>query len=405
MPRSSRKQPSAEAESIHTQPELEAVCEQWRDQGWIAFDTEFIRDDTYDALLCLVQVADGRRVTLVDPLEDGLDLAPFWSLVHDPKIRTIVHAGKEDFDVCYRKTGRTPRNVLDVQIAAGFLGGPYPLSLSRLVQAVLHRRIAKAQTLTDWSRRPLTDDQFRYAVEDVLYLPRVRDKLQKQLETRGRLAWADEECRQYEESAHYQPAIEDRVFKIKGSKRLDARGLAALGLLVKWRDRWAAEKNRPTRALVRDDILVEIARVRPTAASELEVLRGFPQAKNPRVVAEVIRLITEANALPANELPQPHVPRDDSPMFKAAMDLVSACIRAHCHDEDVSHELVATSARVRELMDFLTDKSLPEPVLLRGWRREFIGARLVDLLEGRSELHLTGWPDEVHLRVVTHGKG
>lgn len=384
---------------ITQQSELEDLCRRWRRAGCLAFDTEFIRDETYHAALCLVQVADEGGVSLIDPTA-GVDLAPFWGLVIDPQVTKVVHAGKEDFEIALRATGQPPRNVFDVQIAAGLVGHGYPLSLVRLVQVVLERRIAKGHTMTDWLRRPLTPAQLRYAVEDVAFLPAAHQRLAGELERLGRTGWAREEFERFSDPAFYDRPIEQRAVRLKGAGRLDARGLAVLEALLEWRDRWARQRNRPTRALIRDDILVEIARRRPTRAEELEVLRGFPQARNPRVIAELLTLIAEASRRPApTPPPRPHE-RDDSPMLRAVLDLVSAATRAICHEEGVSYDLLGGTQRLRELLDYHRQALDQRPALLAGWREQFIGRRLLGLLEGRAELHLTGWPDRPRLAIV-----
>lgn len=384
---------------VTDQARLDACCAAWRAAGQFAFDTEFIRDDTYDAALCLIQVAAGDEVTLIDPTAD-IDLAPFWALVTDPAVVTIVHAGKEDFDVCLRACGQPPQNVFDVQIAAGFVGAGYPLSLSRLVDHFLHRRIAKGMTLTDWLRRPLTEEQVRYAIEDVKYLPRIYPLQCAQIERLGRAAWVREEMARFESAEFYRPPVQDRLFKLKGSRRLDPLGLIVLERLVAWRDAWARERNRPIRALIRDDILVEIARRRPRRASDLEVMRGFPQARNPKVIAEILAIISAAQATPRDQWPEAFEPPDDTPMTKATLDFVSAVTRAICHEEHISHEMIGTTQRLRDLLDYLQYGRETPPALLTGWRKEFIGERLVDLLQGRAELHLSDWPRNPRITIV-----
>jgi len=388
-------------EIVTDQRRLEAHCRRWREAGRFAFDTEFIRDETYDSKLCLIQVSTDGQVVLVDPTT-ALDVNLFWELVTDDAVTTIVHAGKEDFEVCLRATGKHPRNVFDVQIAAGFVGLGYPLSLVRLVNLMLHRRIAKGQTLTDWLRRPLTEEQVRYAVEDVTHLPAIYTQLVARLAETGRAAWAQEEFARCEDPSFYQRPVQQRLFKLKGSKKLDGLGLAVLERLVDWRDRWARARNRPTRAMMRDDVLVSIAKRRPQRASELEVLRGFPQSRKSRIVGEILELIKEAAATPRAEWPEPYKPRDDTPMTKAALDMLSAYTRAVCHEEALGHDLVGGTQRLRELVDYLVGNSQERPLLMTGWREEFIGRRLVDLLEGRSELHLSGWPQDLRLEVVNH---
>ncbi len=388
-------------EIIADQKTLVARCQEWRAAAMVAFDTEFIRDDTYDATLCLIQVTTGGDPVLIDPTAE-LDLRPFWSLVTDPEVVSVVHAGKEDFEVCLRSTGQVPRNVFDVQVAAGFVGYGYPLSLARLVEFMLHRRISKAQTLTDWLRRPLTAAQLRYAVEDVLYLPELSRRLRCEIEQAGRSAWVAEEMRCFEQPEFYHAPVADRALRLKGSKKLDGLGLAVLQRLVEWRDQWAQSRNRPIRALIRDDVLVEIARRRPTQESDLEVLRGFPQARNRKLVRELLDLIAVAAQTPRSDWPQPYEHREDSPMTTAVLDMLSAVTQAICHEERLSRNLLSGTQRLRELLDYHAGQLDAPPYLLRGWRGEFIGRRLLGLLDGRSEIHLSGWPDHPHLDVVSH---
>ena len=390
-----------QVEIVTRQADLEAYCRNWRRLGRLAFDTEFIRDETYESALCLIQVAADGQVVLIDPTAP-IDLASFWDLVTDPTVTTIVHAGKEDFEVCLRSTARTPCNVFDVQIAAGFLGYGYPLSLTRLMADVLGQRISKGQTLTDWLRRPLTDAQVRYAVEDVIHLPKVYEKLSAGLEERGRSAWAAEEFRRFEDAAFYEPPVRERLFRLKGTKRLDGLGLAVLERLIAWRDQWAEERNRPLRAMMRDDVLVEIARRRPRRASDLEVMRGFPQARNPKVIRELLALIEDAARLPKSEWPVPYKQPKEAPMSRIMLDILSAVTRATCEEQGVSHELVCTTQRLREVLDYRAGLITERPALLRGWRESFIGQRLLDLLDGHCELHVSGWPKHAHLEIVTH---
>lgn len=392
-------------ELVAQQPELAAHCQRWRSAGVFAFDTEFIRDDTYEARLCLIQAIGGadRDVSLIDPMAEGMNLAPFWDLVTDPEVVTVVHAGKEDFEVCLRSCGKPPRNVFDIQIAAGLAGYGYPLSLSRLVELVRRRKLHKGQTLTDWAVRPLTPEQLQYAVEDVLHLPTMYRKLRERLEQKGRLGWAVEEFSRFELPATYVPPVSGRVQKLKGSRSLDGLGMLVLERLVAWRDAWAQERNRPVRALIRDDVLVEIARRRPRQPHELAVLRGFPQSRNAKVVGQVLELLDECRQVPREQWPQPSETREETPMMRATVDLLSAVTRALCFENDLAHELVCSTQRLRELVDFDLGVLSEPPALLRGWRGEFLGQRLVDLLRGRSEVQFSGWPKEPRLAVVPRG--
>lgn len=387
------------AEFIQDQSALETACAGWRQAKRFAFDTEFIRDDTYDAVLCLIQVADGQKVFLIDPTGE-IDLRPFWDLLIDPSVTNIVHAGKEDFEVCLSATGKPPQNIFDVQIAAGFAGYGYPLNLVRLVDNVVGKRIVKGETLTDWLRRPLTEDQIRYAVEDVLYLPDVHAKLARELEVANRTSWAREEFSRFEQAEYYRPPTQNRVFKVKGAKRLEGAGLAALEHLIEWRDRWARKNNRPARSMIRDDVLVELARRRPQTLDDIQVMRGFPRSRNDHVAQEVLDVIHAARAVPKGDWPEPYEAREETPMMKAALDLLSAVARAICFEQGLSHELLGGAQRLRELIDFLQEQREERPALLTGWREEFIGDHLMALLEGKTQLHLSGWPDQPRIEFL-----
>lgn len=385
---------------ISDQQTLDEHCQFWRQAGIFAFDTEFIRDDTYDAALCLVQVTTDGEAALIDPLGD-LEIRSFWNLVTDPKVVTIVHAGKEDFEVCLRTTGAVPRSIFDVQVAAGMVGCGYPLSLARLVDILLHKRISKGQTLTDWTRRPLTSAQIRYAVEDVIYLPAIYQQLQAKISKLGRESWLAEELRDFEDEQFYQAPVEERAMRLKGSKKLDGLGLVVLQRLVAWRDQWARSRNRPIRALMRDDVLVEIARRQPRQESDLEVLRGFPQARNRKVIRELLDIIEDATKTPRNQWPEPQERREESPMATAMLDLLSAVMQAVCCEESLSRNLLGGSQRLRELIDYHAGRRSELPELLTGWRADFIGHRLLQILDGRSEIHVSGWPHTPRLDIVS----
>ena len=390
----------SDPEIVTEQRVFEKHCAAWKAAGCFAFDTEFIRDETYDAKLCLLQVTTNGEVVLVDPTAK-LKLDPFWKLVADKSIVTVVHAGKEDCELCLRSSGMVPHNIFDVQIAAGFVGHGYPMSLLRLVERMVHKRIGKGQTLTDWLRRPLTPEQIRYAAEDVVYLPQIYKRLRREIESAERLDWAREEFARFEEESFYHAPPEERVQRLKGSKKLDGLGLLVLEKLVEWRDEWAQARNRPTRALMRDDVLVELARRRPQKERDLEVLRGFPQARNRKVVRDLVALIAKVSETPKSEWPKPIARREDSPMGKALLDLMSGVIQAICHEERLNWNLLGSTQRLRELQDYHAGRLKEPPTLLRGWRKTFIGQRLLNLLEGRNRLHVTGWPSEprMHLTV------
>src|SRR3954462_8906644 len=180
-------------ESLLTEPsELEALVPERRREGRFAFDTEFVSEETFEPVLCLIQVATRDRLAVIDPLAIR-DLSPFWDVVIDPAIEVVMHAASEDLRICRFKTGTVPRRVFDVQIAAGLVGFGYPLSLVNLIGQALRITVSGGETRTDWRRRPLTAAQLRYALDDVRYLLDLADLLSVQLAEWGRTSWAESE--------------------------------------------------------------------------------------------------------------------------------------------------------------------------------------------------------------------
>lgn len=343
-------------------------------------------EDRYEPEVCLIQIATDESVFIVDPF-DGIDLEPIWALVADPDILTVVHAGQEDLGLCVQHLGRPPRSIFDVQIAAGFVGLDYPLSLQKLVQGILHIRLHKSKTLTDWRKRPLSDSQLRYAAEDVLYLPAVHRILTEQLIKRNRLAWAQEECRKFEEITLYRRVEEEKLRRMKGAGSLGALQLAVLHAMMAWRDELAKVVNRPARTVVKDHLLVEIARAGLTGFKELRDLRGLNLSdKHLKVLCDVV---TRARQSPEHEWPTPSPRETESPAESALVELGGALIRDYCLANELAYSLVATKRSIRALVRRLSDfkgSTENDAELLQGWRGRTVGTLLTKVLSGKTAI-------------------
>src|SRR5262245_14904637 len=271
-------------EQIVTQPhELSVCCEHLAAGGVFGFDTEFIGENSYHPQLCLVQVATAERLYLIDPLSAG-PLDAFWKVVVDPANLVVVHAGREEVRLCRLLGGQVPGNLFDLQIAAGLAGLAYPLSHGTLVGQVLGVPLAKGETLTRWDNRPLTPAQVRYAFDDVRYLLAAWRRLSGQLEELGRADWAREEFARLATVAAPEEPSNEKWRKLRGLGSLGRRQLAVVRDLFAWREEVAERTNRPPRTIVRDDLLIEIARRNPTKERDLHVIRGLPRRDLPAVV-------------------------------------------------------------------------------------------------------------------------
>lgn len=376
-------------EQIVTKPsELTEVCEHLAASRRFGLDTEFVGEDSYHPHLCLVQVATPERLILIDPLEVG-PLDTFWNVVIDPAHQVIVHAGREEVRLCHLWSGHTPGNLFDLQIAAGLVGLSYPMGHGSLVSQLLRVQLAKAETLTEWRTRPLTRQQLHYAYDDVRYLLPLWQKLHDRLARLGRLDWAGEEFGRLATNAAPDEATvwaAEKWRKLRGLGSLDRRKLALVRALYAWREETAARTNRPARTIIRDDLLVEIARRNPNRERDLQVIRGLPK----RDLPAILQVLEQARTLPLEGCPAVAEREQDLPQVQLVVNVLMAVLGDLSARQKLASNLVATTTDIKLLVRArLQGADLPvESLLTRGWRREHILPELLDILEGRRSLRV-----------------
>ncbi len=362
--------------------DLAALCAAIRAAGVFALDTEFITERHYWPDLGLVQVAVGERLAALDPYAVG-DMTPIWDLVADPAVRTVLHALEQEARFCWRATGRLPANVFDVQLAAGLVTDRFPLAYAALVEQVVGARPVQGQTRTDWSRRPLSEAQLRYALEDVRYLLPVAERLESALQERGRLSWLEEETR------HLLGAVEEslttvRWRRLSGIQRLNRRGLAVARAVYLWRDAEAQRRDEPPKRLLRDDLILSLADTRPDTLEALRRLRGLERlsAAEARAVLEAVQ---HGLAVPREDLPERGGAARGPQPSRMLVLLLEAMLDSTCNEQSLAAALVGGAADLRELVTWCLTGRAPDqvPVLLRGWRATVCGALLEDALAGR----------------------
>lgn len=379
---------SSGATLISNTPQLLALAEHVRGAGRFAFDTEFVSEDTFEPVLCLIQVATRDRLALIDPLAVP-DLTPFWDLVCDPGLEVVMHAAGEDLRICLIKTGRLPRRVYDVQMAAGLAGFSYPLSLVNLVGQVLGVSLAGGETRTDWRRRPLSAAQVDYALDDVRHLLDLADYFTTRLRDLGRHSWAEEEFEEYV-VAIAQRADEDRWRRLPGLNSLGRRGMEMARQLSLWREDEARRQNRPLRQVMRDDLLVAIAKRAPINRRGLEALRDFNRPGLMSRADEILRALERARAMPEDQLPEPAARMEEPPGLSTVANLLSAALAQCCAQKRIAGSLVANQAELKQLIRWHLDGRPDDrrPGLLQGWRCELCGQTLLDVLGGRVALRV-----------------
>ena len=355
-----------------------------REDGRLALDTEFMPEGRYKPLLCLVQVAAGGEIAVLDPLE-GFDPAPLAAVLADPAIEVVLHAGRQDVAILRREWLTTFANVFDTQVAAGFAGFPAQAGYSGLLYDVLHVRVAKTASFTRWDVRPLTDEQLRYARGDVEHLLALADEIGARLRDRGRLEWAREECRAIAEATDERDPGEAwrRLPRVAG---LDPRARAVARELAAWRERMAASEDRPVGSVVRDPTVVELAKRQPEGRRDLAQIRGVNpdvvRRRGPDVLAAIERG-RQAEPVRLDDADRFSTESVDGPVIALAESLV----RVRAQEAGLAYELIAARADLAPVVVAARrGDAEPDVRTLRGWRRELVGAELLELLAGRRSL-------------------
>jgi ribonuclease D len=366
------------------------------------FDTEFVGEDTYHPHLCLIQVATPQRLILIDPLTVG-PLDYFWSLVTDPANQVVVHAGREEIRLCRLWSGKDPGNLFDLQIAAGLVGLPYPLSHGNLVSQLLQIQLTKGETLTEWRERPLTASQIRYAFDDVRYLLALWQRLDSRLKALNRDQWAAEEFVRLAVNAFPEEVQLEKWRKLKGLGSLDRRRLAVVRALHQWRDAEAAETNRPTRAICRDDLLIEIAKRLPSRERDLKVIRGLPR----RFAPGILKVVEQNRALPLEECPTAGDREPDSSQVGLITNVLSAVLGDFCVRNHLAPNLVANGTDIKLLVRAKLQRKpfSSESLLNQGWRRAHVLPELLAVLEGRASLRIADVHSESPFAITDNKDG
>ncbi|GIX21988.1 MAG: ribonuclease D [Gammaproteobacteria bacterium] len=362
---------------------LAELCRALRGEPHLAVDTEFVREKTYRARLCLVQIAAAERLAAVDVLAfEPAALAPLWALLTDPGIVKVFHSAAQDFEVLLPLLGRLPEPLFDTQVAAALLGYGDQVGYAALVEAVLGVRLEKAETRTDWSRRPLSAAQLRYALDDVRHLHALYPRLAAALAERGRLAWLADEQAVLLDPARYRPDPDNAWRRLRGARRLKPRTLNVLRHLAAWREREAVRLDRPRRWVVDDETLLNIAAAAPADETALAAVRGVEARLVEHYGRALLDAVARARAEPPSAWPEARPARRTAPARAALVDALAAIVRLAAEAHDLSPAQLAG----REALERLAAGEREGHPLLTGWRARVVGAALVDFIEGRTRL-------------------
>jgi ribonuclease D len=360
-----------------------------RESGRLGIDTEFMGEGRYRTLLCLVQVVvevgDGVRIEVLDPLDGRVDPAPLAAVLADPAVEIVMHAGRQDVALLRRVWSTSISNLFDTQLAAGFAGIRAQLGYEALLHELLAVRLQKSASFTRWDVRPLNAEQVDYARDDVRHLLQAATALQERLTALGRLEWAREECVPL--AAASDERDPDVIFaRLPRVNSLDPKLRAVARELVVWREDTARSQDRPIPAVLNDAALIEVAKRRPGAMSQLEQIRGINEATLRRRGRAILDAVERGRARP------PIPVGGERPSQPTALDapviaLAEALVRTRALECELAYELIAARADLQQIVLAARDGTAhPDVRTLRGWRREVVGDELLDLLAGRRAL-------------------
>lgn len=369
---------------IDSQDAFDAYVEQARGAHVLAIDTEFLREKTYYATLCLLQLNADGAVAVVDPF--AVDIKGLAGLLTDELIMKLFHAGRQDIEIILHEVGVVPKPVFDTQVAAALIGQTQQVGYGPLVHAVCGVKIAKADSFTDWSQRPLTDSQIQYAAEDVIYLPEMYRKMSDTLRAKGRFDWLKDDFEELSNPAIYLVDERERYRKLKHVSQLSRRQMAAAREMAAWREMQAQERNIPRKWVLTDEQIVEACKREPRRIDDLYMVRGMREKLPVRDARVVIDLVRSALDGSPETWPEPDRCGKSEPNVDVQVDMMTAIVRLRARQNGIAFQTLASHSDLQNIARGHYD----EVELLRGWRRDIVGNELVAFMNGEITLSIEG---------------
>ena len=372
---------------------LAQICSDFAQAPYITVDTEFLRERTYYSQLCLIQMArpgeeDG---VLIDPLANGMDLAPVWELMANESVTKVFHAARQDVEIFWNMGRVIPKPMFDTQVAAMVCGYGEQVGYETLVRKVAKGEIDKSSRFTDWSRRPLNKKQLAYALADVTHLRSIYEKLSARIVEEGREHWVGEEMAVLTDSATYEIVPEEAWRRIK-TRSSNPKLLAVVRELATWRERTAQRRDVPRARILKDDALLEIATAAPKSVDDISQLRLVQrEARKPEMTAEILAAVAAGVACPAKDRPKVDPPPRRREGSAAVAEMLKLFLKARSDEIGVAAKLIAPAAEI----EVLAGEDSLDLAVLKGWRREVFGADALRIKNG--ELGLVVRPEGVRM--------
>ncbi len=370
-------------EYIKNSGQLDDLCQCIENAPWIAIDTEFLREKTYYPKFCLLQLATPDWVACVDPIVLP-NLNKLFDAIYNPAVIKVFHSCRQDLEIFYQLTGKLPTPIFDTQIAAPLLGFQDNAGYAMLVSTFLNINLNKAHTRADWSHRPLSEDEIKYAADDVIHLCAIYQHMTKQLTELGRMDWLIDDFAALENPEQYKTEPQNAWLKVKGKSKLTGKQLSIVQAVSQWREITAQKENRPKNWLLRDEVLFDFAKLQPETTEALSKIRGIGERAVNYYGKELCALIKKAKNAPPIPIPEytKSISGKDQQQ-EAIIDILFALVRIRAEENRLNPTILATR---NDLETLLNGSNLEDCFLLRGWRFSMVGKELQQLLRG--ELHL-----------------
>jgi len=365
---------------IDSNDALQQFCVELGQAGYCAIDTEFIRESTYFAELALIQIGSGEQLACIDPLAID-DLTPLARLLVDPDLLKLFHSCSQDLEILYQKFGAVPSPVFDTQIAAAVLGYNHQISYADLVQQVCGVTLEKKHTRANWKRRPLSDDELDYAMDDVRYLPQIYHYLHEKLQASRRLGWLEKDLRALSDPAKYEVDQSQLWKRLKGVQKLKGEKLQIASDLCVWREQLAQRQNRPRRWIAKDDALIEIARRKPASVEQLAAIPELGDKTVKRHGADLVKIVARVQQVDSAEWPRHDRAETLSKRQQALADCLMALCRVIAEDNDIA---LATLALRKDIDNLILNPKSSR--LTQGWRFAMAGEKLLEFIHGQSAI-------------------
>jgi len=361
---------------------LADACRRMAKHPFITIDTEFLRETTYYPLLCVAQMASAEEEVVIDALAPGIDLSAFYALMANEKVVKVFHAARQDIEIVWHAAKLIPHPIFDTQVAAMVLGYGDSISYDQLVQRITGDTLDKSHRFTDWTRRPLSEAQLRYAISDVTHLRQVYEKLVEDLRQRGRAAWVEDEMRILTSPETYRLEPENAWQRLKTRVR-KPKELAVLIEVAAWREREAQARDVPRSRVLKDEVITDLAVQAPTSAEKLTHLRSLPKGfERSRWGEAILAAVARGLERDPKTLPRPMRSQSATNGAAAVVELLKVLLRMISERHHVAAKVIAT---VDDLERIAADDDADVPALT-GWRRELFGEKALALKHGKLAL-------------------